>query len=286
VLSLLVPGLGHLYAGDPRRGAVVWVASRVATAALLEAAVVIGGRPGLTVQIAGMIAVWVIAAADAVRTGERSTRAGPRPHQWYNRGIVYLGICAIVAAGTIPWHIVLGATIAEMRRVPNDTMAPTLVAGDHVYAAPRRGGGVQRGDIIVYRKWGTGYIKRVVGVGGDTLAMRGGVLSVDQRPVSEPYAIHAGEGESSDRRLEWQRALIADSLRGSYAPTVATWGPIVVPRGEYFLLGDNRGESIDSRYTGFVADSEVVARPVVVFFSRDPVSGRLRWGRVGLRIGE
>jgi signal peptidase I len=60
----------------------------------------------------------------------------------------------------------------------------------------------------------------------------------------------------------------------------------VVPLGEYFLLGDNRGESIDSRYTGFVADSEVVARPVVVFFSRDPVSGRLRWGRVGLRIGE
>jgi len=115
VLSLLVPGLGHLYAGDPRRGAVVWVASRVVTAALLEAAVVIGGRPGLTVQIAGMIAVWVIAAADAVRTGERSTRAGPRPHQWYNRGIVYLGICAIVAAGTIPWHIVLGATIAEMK---------------------------------------------------------------------------------------------------------------------------------------------------------------------------
>src|ERR1700722_7060009 len=52
VLSLLVPGLGHLYAGDPRRGAVVWVASRVVTAVLLEAAGGMGGRPGLAVQIA------------------------------------------------------------------------------------------------------------------------------------------------------------------------------------------------------------------------------------------
>jgi signal peptidase I len=169
-------------------------------------------------------------------------------------------------------------------------MAPALVAGDHVYTVPRRRGEVRPGDIVVYRKWGTGYIKRVAGVGGDTLAMRGGVLSADRRPVREPYAIHVGEGESGDRRFGWQRPLVADSTRGgsapAYTPTVATWGPIVVPRGEYFLLGDNRGESIDSRYTGFVPDSEIVARPVVIFFSRDPVTGHLRWGRVGERIGD
>jgi signal peptidase I len=253
---------------------------------LLEAAVVIGGRLGLTVQVAGAIAVWVIAAIDAVHTGQRSTRAGPRPHQWYNRGIVYLGIVAIVAAGTIPWHILLSGTVAEMRRVPNDTMAPGLVAGDHVYTVPRRGSEIVRGDVIVYRKWGTGYIKRVAGIGGDTLAMRGGMLSVDERLVREPYAIHAGEGETGDRRFGWQRPYVPDTVRGAYAPTLATWGPIVVPSGEYFLLGDNRGESIDSRYTGFVADSEIVARPVVVFFSRDPVSGRVRWGRVGEGMGE
>jgi signal peptidase I len=286
VLSLLVPGLGHLYAGDPWRAVVVWLATRVATAGLLEAAVAAGGRPGLMLQAAGAIIVWGAAAADAVRTVHRVVREGGRPLRWYNRGIVYLAICAVVAAATVPWHIVLGDTIAEMRRVPNDTMAPALVAGDHVYAVPRRGGVVSRGDIIVYRKWGTGYIKRVAGIGGDTLAMRAGVLSVDRKPVIEPYAIHAGEGETGDRRFVWQRALVPDSVRAAYAPTVATWGPIVVPGSEYFLLGDNRGESIDSRYTGFVPDSEVVARPIVIFFSRDPVSGRVRWGRIGRRVGE
>ena len=286
MLSLLVPGLGHLYAGDARRGVVVWLATRVATAGLLESAVAIGGRPGLAVQAAGAVAVWAIAAVDAARTARRA----PPDYalRRYNQGIVYLGICAVIAAGTVPWHALLGYTVAEMRRVPNDTMAPALVAGDHVYTVPRRGGDVRRGDIVVYRKWGTGYIKRVAGVGGDTLAMRSGVLSVDQQPVSEPYAIHAGEGESGDRRFAWQRPIAADSARGvsAYAPTVATWGPVVVPSGEYFLLGDNRGESIDSRYTGFVQDSEVVARPVVVFFSRDPVTGHPRWARVGTRVGE
>ncbi len=266
----------------------MWLATRVATAGLLEAAVAIGGRPGLAVQAAGAAAVWAIAAADAARTARRA----PADYvlRRYNHGLVYLGICAVIAVATVPWHALLGATVAEMRRVPNDTMAPALVAGDHVYAVPRRRGDVRRGDIVVYRKWGTGYIKRVAGVGGDTLAMRGGVLSVDRRPVREPYAIHVGEGESGDRRFAWQRPLAADSVRGgsapAYAPTVATWGPIVVPRGEYFLLGDNRGESIDSRYTGFVPDSEVVARPVVIFFSRDPMTGHLRWGRVGRRVGE
>jgi signal peptidase I len=284
VLSLLVPGLGHLYAGEAVRGAAVWVATRVATGVLLEAAVTIGGRAGLVVQGAGAIAVWAIAAADAARTAQRAPPAYAL--RWYNNGIVYLGICAIIAVGTVPWHMLLGGTVAEMRRVPNNTMAPALVAGDHVYTVPRRGGDIKRGDIVVYRKWGTGYIKRVAGVGGDTLAMQGGVLSVGQRPVIEPYAIHAGEGESGDRRFGWQHPLMPDTVRGAYMPTVATWGPIVVPRGEYFLLGDNRGESIDSRYTGFVPDSEVVARPVVVFFSRDPVTTHLRWGRIGARVGE
>jgi signal peptidase I len=288
VLSLLVPGLGHLYAGDARRGVVVWLATRVATAGLLEAAVAIGGRPGLAVQAAGAVAVWAIAAADAARATRRAPPGSTL--RWYNNALVYLGVCAVMAAGTVPWHVLLGDTVAEMRRVPNNTMAPALVAGDHVYAVPRRGGDVQRGEIVVYRKWGTGYIKRVAGVGGDTLAMRGGVLSVDQRPVREPYAIHTGEGEGGDRRFVWQRPFVADTVGGAqmpaYAPTVATWGPIVVPRGEYFLLGDNRGESIDSRYTGFVADSEIIARPVMISYSVEPCSLHLRWGRFGQRVEE
>jgi signal peptidase I len=283
MLSLLVPGLGHLYAGQPGRAAAVWLATRVATAALLGGAVLLADRVGLALQLAGGIAVWVIAATDAARTARRA--ADGYRLRWYNRGGVYVGVCAIVAAATLPWHLLLGSGIAEMRRVPTDTMAPALVAGDHVYVVPRLGAAVRRGEIIVYRKWGTGYVKRVVGAAGDTVAMRAGVLSVDQRPVSEPYAVHGGEAEIGDRQFTWQRAFVPDSLRAGYIPTLATWGPIVVPHGAYFMLGDNRGESMDSRYHGFVADSEVLGRPVMIVVSRDPITGHLRWHRFGQRVG-
>lgn len=283
MLSLLVPGLGHLYAGRPGRAAAVWLATRVAAAAFLGGAVLLADRAGLALQVGGVIAAWVIAATDAARTARRAPDRYPL--RWYNRGVVYMGVCAIVAAATLPWHMLLGIGIAEMRRVPTDTMAPALVAGDHVYAVPRLGAAVRRGEIVVYRKWGTGYVKRVVGAPGDTLAMRAGVLSLDQRPVSESYAVHTGEGEIGDRQFTWQRDYVPDSLRAGYIPTLATWGPIVVPRGAYFMLGDNRGESMDSRYHGFVADSEVIGRPVMIVVSRDPTTGHLRWNRFGQRVG-
>jgi len=282
-LSLLVPGLGHLYAGAPRRGAAVWVATRVATAALLWGAVRLADGAGIALEVAGAMAVWGVAAADAARTARRTADAyQPR---WYNRGVVYLGLCATVAAATIPWHLLLGEWIARTMRVPTDAMAPALVAGDHVYAVPRLGVAVQHGEVVVYRQWGTGYIKRVVGLPGDTIAMRAGVLSIDQRTVREPYAIHVGEGELGDRLFGWQRDFVPEALRAGYAPTLASWGPIVVPAGSYFVLGDNRGQSTDSRSHGFVPDSEIVARPVVVYFSRDRTTGHLRWSRVGQHVG-
>jgi len=57
-----------------------------------------------------------------------------------------------------------------------------------------------------------------------------------------------------------------------------------VPAGNYFVLGDNRGESADSRYFGFVAADSIVQRPTVVYFSRDPQTHSVRWSRIGIRV--
>jgi signal peptidase I len=283
MLSQLCPGLGHLYAGAPRRAAVALVAMGLATAALLSAAVLLADRAGFVLQVVGLCAAWELVAADAFRTARRA----PTAYQlrWFNHGLIYLAVFGAVGVASFAWHLVVDRVIATRMRIPTDTMAPTLVAGDHVYAVSRWGAAVRRGEIVVYRKWGTGYVKRVVGLPGDTVAMVAGVLSVDGRVVSEPYASHVGEGELTDRQFAWQRAFVPDSLRTAYTPTLATWGPLVVPPATYFVLGDNRGQSMDSRYHGVVADTEVVARPVMISYSVVPRTLHLRWGRFGRHAG-
>ena len=94
----------------------------------------------------------------------------------------------------------------------------------------------------------------------------------------------------SDSDFGWQRGYFVgrpDDARRQH-PTRDNWGPLVVPQGKYFVLGDNRDNSSDSRYWGFVADSLVRGQPIVVYYSYAPDTGdrldwltRLRWKRFG-----
>ncbi len=163
-------------------------------------------------------------------------------------------------------------------------MEPTLLPGDYFIASGSAAAPVRK-EIVVYRTRGQVLIKRILGLPGDTLAMRAGVLLVNGDSLPEPYALHEGEQSGSDPSFAWQRRFLlssGDSLR--YHPTVAFWGPIVVPTAKYFVLGDNRGESADSRYYGFVDRSEIFARPRFIYFSKDRHSGRIRWNRIGRAI--
>ena len=132
---------------------------------------------------------------------------------------------------------------------------------------------------------GLPYIKRVLGLPGDTLSMREGVLTANGRSIAEPYASHGIERSVTDPAFSWQRSFLArvsDSSR--YHPTLTTWGPIVLPPDNYFVLGDNRGESADSRYMGFVGETDIFAHPIFIYFSQDRETGKIRWNRVGMRL--
>jgi signal peptidase I len=167
--------------------------------------------------------------------------------------------------------------------IPSESMEHTLLVGDfllvnkQVYA---QAGGlskwllpyrdVARGDIVVFHHPVNPYVvKRVVGLPGDRLRMEDGLVTVNGRTLHEPYVAFEPAAMSP----------IHDEFPAKvYVPQVdPEWwrqmqslthdGELVVPEGEYFVLGDNRNYSKDSRFWGFVPRSQIVARPLMIYFS-------------------
>lgn len=199
--------------------------------------------------------------------------------------------------------------LIEAFQIPSGSMEHTLLAGDFlfvnkaVYGAQIPGTGARlpafatpsRGDVIVFafpKDPALNYVKRVIALGGDTVEMRAGQVYVNGRALDEPYVqridpLHDG----FEPEFAWQRAFLASptlEARRRYHPTRDTWGPLAVPTGKYFVLGDNRDNSADSRYWGFVDARAVRGRPLVVYFSYDrgareplPWLTDIRWDRLG-----
>jgi signal peptidase I len=205
--------------------------------------------------------------------------------------------------------LIIRTFIIEAFQIPTGSMERTLLAGDFlfvnkaVYGAQipgtkRRLPGFdrpRRGDVIVfeYPKDPTlNYVKRVIGAPGDKVEMRAGQVYLNGVALDEPYVQRIDpRHDNFETKFNWQRrflvGLTPDERRG-YRPTRDTWGPLRVPPKQYFVLGDNRDNSEDSRYWGFVDERAVKGRPLVVYFSydrgaRDPLPWLtdIRWGRLG-----
>jgi signal peptidase I len=169
-------------------------------------------------------------------------------------------------------------------RIPSESMEPTLLVGDfllvdkqvglevppRVFAPADR---IRRGDLIVFHypvDPALHLVKRVVGVPGDRLHLHGGRVVLNGQPLDEPYAIF--------------RPAAADLYRDDFPHIASTdpgvetrwWmqlrslvshGDLTVPPKSYFVLGDNRNDSEDSRYWGFVPEDAIVGKPFLVYFS-------------------
>ena len=197
------------------------------------------------------------------------------------------------------------SAIADWNDVPTGSMRPTILVGDRItvnklaydlkipftqvriatWSDPARG------DVVICRSPadGTRLVKRVVAVPGDEIAMRQGRLILNGRPV-------AYEAADADR---WREALgsggedlvfLTEHLPGHPHVVALTrgranardFGPVTVPAGRYFMMGDNRDQSADSRYFGFVPRGDVAGRVTGVALSLDRDHGwRPRWNRFG-----
>lgn len=192
--------------------------------------------------------------------------------------------------------------------ITSGSMEPTLLAGDFIfvnkaalgsrvpftdiripgYSEPRRG------EILVFdppHEDTLIVIKRLIGVPGDTLEMRDKTLYLNGQPQDEPYVLHTDdEPDFSAGEMLWQRESLVGGLRDNYLPTRDTWGPLVIPEDRYFMLGDNRDQSLDSRVWGLLERWRFEGRIIVRYFSynRDsyrpfPFLREIRWSRIGTR---
>jgi signal peptidase I len=206
--------------------------------------------------------------------------------------------------------LVIRTFLVQAFKIPTGSMEDTLLIGDFllvnkaVYGAQIPGteyrlpgfSHVERGDIVVfvypdpYNEYepDPDYVKRVVGMPGDTLSMRDKVLHVNGEAQDEPYVQYLNGMDDQYRpQFAWQRRYLAAGVDAdAYRPSRDHWGPIVVPAGHFFVMGDNRDNSADSRYWGFVAAEEIKGKPLVVYFSKDsgspiPWIDEIRFDRIG-----
>ena len=173
-------------------------------------------------------------------------------------------------------------------KIPTGSMKPNLLVGDHLIVnkfifAPAASGierallpmrPIERGDIVVFKypeEPERDFIKRVIGLPGDTLELQNQTLLVNDQPLDEPYA-HYLFPPAADGQME------ADVRR--------KYGPVTVPDGHYFMMGDNRDDSQDSRFWGFLPASYVKGRALFIYWSFDtpedgsPGGFAPRWGRL------
>lgn len=176
--------------------------------------------------------------------------------------------------------------------VPTGSMEGTLLIGDHLVVNkipygplapvvnPVLGTGeLERGDIVCFRfplKPSETYVKRLIGLPGDRVRMVNGQVFVNGVAADEPYVIHKQPGVSAlvnNVPRVFPPGMPERGLR-AFAANVRG-GEIVVPEGQLFVMGDNRDESFDSRYWGFVPREEVIGRPLVVYWSYATTTERL-----------
>jgi signal peptidase I len=212
-----------------------------------------------------------------------------------------------LAVALVIWFV-LRTLLVEAFRIPSSSMERTLLVGDFLFVNKALYGAEvpllhtrlpairdpRRGDIVVFdsrTEDGVKVVKRLVGVPGDTLQMRNAMLWRNGVAQREPYVEHVDslEDPSDSAMREWQVTYLLPSVdRNTYHPTRDNWGPVAVPPGQYFVMGDNRDNSFDSRYWGFVPRAVIRGRPLFIYYSFDHDSWRalpfltaIRWGRIG-----
>jgi signal peptidase I len=224
------------------------------------------------------------------------TLARARAHHWWQKEIRPLLVTAFVI-------FAVRSSLADWNDVPSGSMRPTIIEGDRILINKlaydlkvpfttwhmAEWGNPQRGDIAVFYSPHDGkrLVKRVIGLPGDTVELRNNQLvlngtPITYQPIDEELLRDIPAGERVGHVFAQEQLPGQPHAVGGFpaAPAPRTFAPMTVPAGEYFMMGDNRDDSFDSRFWGTVKRDQIIGRATTVVLSLDRNNFWLpRWQR-------
>lgn len=236
-----------------------------------------------------------------------SSRGGERDNdllEWIKSFAIAILLFFVIRTFLIQAFTIPSGSMEETLKVGDYLMANNAIYGAHIpftnvrvpaFRDPRNE------DVVVFRPTYNDpiidVVKRVIGEPGDTIEMVDRVVYRNGERLEEPYVEPNYGPDMPIQRFgpdgyQWHLEALPDTVdAANYHPTRDTWGPLIVPEGHYFLLGDNRDESLDSRFMGFIPREVVRGKALFIYYSIDPTVDRplraitgVRWDRIGQLI--
>ena len=260
-------GLGHISCGKIKRGIVLYFLSVFLF--IFATFICIQNYPPYNIILAALtfVAVYLFIIVDAIviaRNPDNTLKL--KPIIGYS---ILVGILILNSNVTSAFSTIIRDDFIQAYKIPSGGMLPTLLIGDHILIDKHvyKDNSPQKRDIIVFKypkEPERMFIKRIVGINGDTIEIKNKQLYINNTVVDEPYVIH------TDSKIE-------NSVRDNF-------GPFVIPPNKVFVMGDNRDQTFDSRFWGVADVKDIQGKTINIYFSWDKEARRPRWNRLGTRI--
>ncbi len=272
ILALLGPGCGHLYSGRIW-WAIAWLVTFLVALNLAYLLMIHwDAKPfNIIVPLGGLFLFALFHIFHAGRTAYRQSQEfALRPYNRWYCYVLWLLIVFLVFGYTGPIYGNYDAYYT-----PSQAMESSLYIGDRFYAdlSAYHTESPSRGDVVIFifpRDGVTLYIKRCVAIPGDTVEIVNKKLFINGSPAIEPTTKQFTDTTATGESIVLPRQHSGVNSRDNF-------GPIVVPESNFFMLGDNRDNSFDSRFWGTVPRDMILGKAVRIYYSPD-------WSRIGLKI--
>ncbi len=259
-LAIIGPGLGQIYNGQIKKGITFYFVSYLLLFLLPLTGLQYRFYGLLLFVGVGILFVLYIMGDGlivALKTKEVTLK-------WYNRWYFYLLFALLtIGVSSITEDFVENKILGiKTYKVSVGTMMPSLMSGDRIMVNQKhyKSNKPQRGDIVVFKypkDPSREFIKRIVAVGGDVIKSKNKVIYVNAKPINEPYIQLSDTGNNLEQR--------------------DNFGPHFIPKGKLFVMGDNRDQSYDSRFFGFVGIEKLRGKALYIYWSKNK-------NRIGMQI--